>query len=375
MEFTPQKLDKIHRAMQREEVDVLLITRAQDVQYITGYQTQKYYLPTACIVVNGKTPLLLMSNLQKEALGQDSVLSEVRAFNPHSTDTWYPTHSDSFWDHIKDTIHETGMQSGMFGLQQEWLSVRDFEGLKSLLPDAGFRDFSSVLWRLRQVKDAAEINAITHAVRVAEIGIRTALEIVTPEKTEALASVEIESAMRSAGGQLRGIRAAILSGPSARFPFAQPGPHRISSNVPVVIDITVSHSGYFAEVARTVHLGTPTKAQRVLFKNNLNISKAIEANVSPGITIDELVGRVASEVGTQCFQEGVIIPVGSSIGLDLREPPHIMAGNMTALREGMVLSVHPVCYDPRIGSTKIADILHVTEDGCDNLTTLARETM
>ncbi|MDF1538610.1 MAG: Xaa-Pro peptidase family protein [Candidatus Thorarchaeota archaeon] len=375
MEFTPQKLEKVHRAMQREEVDVLLITRAQDVQYITGYQTQKYYLPTACIVVNGKTPLLLISNLQKEALGQDSVMSEVRDFTPHRTDTWYPTHADSFWSHIKETIHETGMQSGMFGLQQEWLSVRDFEGLKSSLPDAGFKDFSSVLWRLRQVKDAAEIDAITQAVRVAEIGIRTALELVTPEKTESLASVEIESAMRSAGGQLRGIRAAILSGSNARFPFAQPGPHRISSSVPVVIDITVSHAGYFAEVARTVHLGTPTKEQRALFEDNLNISKTIEANVAPGITIDELVSRVSSEIGKQCPQEVVIGPLGSSVGLDLREPPPIMAGNMTALRAGMVLSVHPVCYDPNIGSTKIADILHVTEDGCDNLTTLARETM
>jgi len=375
MEFTSQRLEKVHRAMQREEVDVLLLTRAQDVQYLTGYHTQKYYLPTACIVVNGQTPLLLISELQKEALGQDSVMSEVRAFNPDSTDTWYPTHSHSFWDHIKNTMHETGMQSGMIGLQQEWLSVRDFEGLKSFLPDAGFSDFSSVLWRLRQVKDAAEIDAITHAVRVAEIGIRTALEIISTEKSESLASVEIEGAMRAAGGQLRGIRAAVISGANVRFPFGQPGPHRINVTEPVVIDITVSHAGYFAEIARTLHLGTPTKKQRELFEDNLNISKAIEANVAPGITIDELVTRVSSEIERQCPQEGAINPLGSSIGLDLREPPHIMAGNTTALRAGMVLSIHPACYDSDIGSTKIADILHVTENGCEKLTTLARETM
>ena len=375
MEFTPQRLEKVHRAMQREEVDVLLLTRAQDVQYLTGYHTQKYYLPTACIVVNGQTPLLLISELQKEALGQDSVMSEVRAFNPDRTDTWYPTHSHSFWDHIKNTIHETGMQSGMIGLQQEWLSVRDFDGLKSSLPDAGFKDISSVLRRLRQVKDAAEIDAITQAVRIAEIGIRTALEIVSTEKTEFLASVEIEGALRAAGGHLRGIRAAVISGSNARFPFAQPGPHRISSVEPVVIDITVSHAGYFAEIARTVHLGTPTKKQRALFEDNLNISKTIEANVVAGITIDELVSRVSSEIGKQCSQEGIISSMGSSVGLDLREPPHIMTGNMTTLRAGMVLSVHPACYDSNIGSTKIADVLHVTEDGCENLTTLARETM
>jgi Xaa-Pro aminopeptidase len=262
----------------------------------------------------------------------------------------------------------------MIGLQQEWLSVRDFEGLKQSLPDAGFKDFSSVMWRLRQIKDAAEIDAITQAVSIAEIGIRTALEIVSPEKSESDASVEIEAAMRGVGGQRKGIRAAVISGPNARFPFTHPSSRRISFDAPVVIDITVSHNGYFAEVARTVHLGTPSAEHRSLFEENLRISKKIEENIVPGITIDELVKRVTDDMG-KSFPQGVVNPIGSSIGLDLREPPHIMSGNSTALREGMVLSIHPSCYYPSIGSTKIADVLHVTEDSCENLSQLARETM
>ncbi|MHA2425626.1 MAG: M24 family metallopeptidase [Candidatus Thorarchaeota archaeon] len=375
MQFTPQRLDKIHRAMQREEVDALLITRAQDIQYLTGYQTPKYYLPTACIIIKEQTPLLLISELQKEALGQESVLSTIKSFQPDETDTWYPTHSHSFWKHIAETFQESGVEGAMIGLQQEWLSVKDFDGLKHSLPDAGFKDFSSIIWRLRQVKDAAELDSITQAVRIAEIGIRTALEIVSTEKSEADASVEIESAMRGVGGQLKGIRAAVIAGPTARFPFTLPSPRRISADKPVVIDITVSHNGYFAEIARTLHLGTPSDQQRKLFEANLKISKKIEEKITPGITIDELVKRVSSDVGKQFPQEGIVNPIGSSIGLDLREPPHIMSGNTTTLREGMVLSIHPACFDPKVGSTKIADVLHITADGCENLSSLARETM
>ncbi|MHA1909100.1 MAG: M24 family metallopeptidase [Candidatus Thorarchaeota archaeon] len=375
MQFTPQRLEKVHRAMQREEVDALLITRAQDIQYLTGYQSPKYYLPTACIIIKDQTPLLLISELQKEALGQESVLSTIKAFRPDETDIWYPTHSHSFWNHIAATIQEAGVAGAMIGLQQEWLSVKYFEGLKQSLPDAGFKDFSSTLWRLRQVKDAAEIDTITQAVRIAEIGIRTALEIVSQEKSEADASVEIEADMRSAGGQHRGIRAAVIAGANARFPFAKPSPRRISSDEPVVIDITVSHNGYFAEIARTLHLGTPTEEQRSLFEDNLTISTMIEENIAPGITIDELVKRVSSDLGKSFPQEGLVNPMGSSLGLDLREPPHIMSGNTTTLRAGMVLSIHPACFDPAIGSTKIADVLHVTEDGCENLSSIARETM
>ncbi|MFW9933425.1 MAG: M24 family metallopeptidase, partial [Candidatus Thorarchaeota archaeon] len=318
MQFTPQRVDKVHRAMQREDVDLLLITRAQDVQYLTGYQAPKYYLPTACVISQGQTPQLLISDLQQEFLGQDSVMSEVHPFINEDMDAWHPTHSSSFWNHIIEKLLESGRQSGMIGLQQDWLPVKDFDRLKNALPNAGFKDFSPILWRLRQIKDPVEIDMITQAVKIAEIGIMTALEMVSTEKTEADVSIEVESAMRNAGGHLRGIRAAVMSGANARFPFAYPSPQRIRDDEPVVIDITVSHGGYFAEVARTIHLGSPTKRHRELFDTNLQIAEILQKNIVPGITIDDLVKKVVSSVGKRYADCGIIQPLGSSIGLDLR---------------------------------------------------------
>lgn len=375
MQFTPQRVDKVHRAMQREEVDLLLITRAQDVQYLTGYQTPKYYLPTACIIPQGQTPQLLISNLQKEFLGQDSVMSEVHPFINEDTDAWYPTHSMSFWDHIIEKMKQSGKHTGMIGLQQDWLSVKDFDRLKTALPQAGFKDFSNVLWRLRQVKDPIEVDMITQAVKIAEIGIMTALELISTEKSESDVSIEVESAMRNAGGHLRGIRAAIISGSHARFPFAYPGPQRIKDDEPVVIDITVSHNGYFAEIARTIHLGTPSKKQRDIFETNLLITDTIQENIAPGVVIDDLVKSVMTAIGRRYHDYGIAQPLGSAIGLDLREPPHILSGSSTTLRPGMVFSLHPSCYDAKTGGTKIADVIAVTEDGFDSISTLAREIM
>jgi Xaa-Pro aminopeptidase len=375
MQFTPQRLDRVYRAMQHEEVSLLLITRAQDVQYLTGYQTPRPYLPTACIVSVGQAPKLLISELQKEFLGQDSVMSDVHPFVQNDFEFWNPSHGPSFWSHIIETIRSTGNGSGIIGLQEDWLSVKDFDYLKASLPSAGFRDFSSSLWKLRQVKDAAEIDIITQAARIAEIGVRTALEIVSIEKSESDVSVEIESAMRTAGGHLKGIRAAVISGPRARYPFAYPGPQRIRNDQPVVIDITVSHGGYFAEVARTIHLGRPTSMQRDLFQDNVRIVESIESNMIPGVTIDELVKTVDKDIKGECSDSGVTKPLGSSIGLDLREPPHILLGNSVSLRPGMVFSVYPSCYDAKAGVSKVADVFYVTENGCESISTLARETV
>ncbi len=359
--------------MQHEEVDLLLITRTQDVQYLTGYQAQKKYLPTACIVSANDIPRLLISEMQSELLGQNSVMSEIRPFTNNDTDTWYPQHSTAFWDHVVSEIAATGMQSGMIGLQLEWLSVREFERLKAALPEAGFKDFSSSLWKLRQIKDPSEIDMISNAVRIAEIGIMTALEIVSPEKSEIDVSIEVESAMRNAGGHLRGIRAAILSGKSARFPIATPGPQRLSDDELVVIDITVSHRGYFAEVARTIHLGKPSKMQNEMFQTNLRVFEAIQQHLAPGVLVDELAQNAVSVAEGVCSHRNILQPLGSSIGLDLREPPHILLGGQTTLRPGMVFSIHPSCYDPSLGGSKIADVVFITEDGYESSNTLARD--
>jgi Xaa-Pro aminopeptidase len=263
----------------------------------------------------------------------------------------------------------------MIGLQQDWLSVHDFEKLKNALPDAGFKDFSSMLWRLRQVKDAAEIDAISQATKIAEIGVMTALELVSTEKSEADVSIEVESAMRKAGGHHRGIRAAVLSGTSARFPFAYPGPQRINDDVPVVIDVTVSHLGYFSEIARTIHLGKPSKNQRELFDTNLRLLEKLEEELSAHTPINELVRKVDAIMTDKSVGQNVLLPYGSAIGLDLHEPPHLIVESNDTLRPGMVISVHPTCYDEKVGCTKLSDIFVISEDGCGSISTLAREIM
>ena len=375
MQFTPQRLDRVYRAMRREEIDSLVITRRQDVQYLTGYRCTGQSVPVGCIISENHQPQLIISEFREDTLVGESILAKVHTFSSSLTDDWYRAQGHSYWKAIINAINELNLSRGMIGLQFDWLSVRELDTLKTSLPDAGFRDFSQQLWRLRYLKDAAEIDAIRQAVNVAEIGVRTALEIVASGKSEDQAALEIESAMRGAGGQQRGIRAAVLSGERARYPFAQPGASRIRSEDFVVLDITVSHSGYFAEVARTIHLGQPTDQQRKLFEYVLNSMKIAEKAMHPEISFEDLTKQILKKSGRIFPTDTLIQPLGSSIGLDLREPPYITADNSFSLKEGMVLTLHPTGFAAGVGSVKIADVFLVTSDGVENLASLARETM
>ncbi|MHA1637836.1 MAG: M24 family metallopeptidase [Candidatus Thorarchaeota archaeon] len=375
MQYAPHRLELIHRAMKRDEIDALVITRAKDVLYATGYSTPTDTSPSGCIIVDGEPPLLLISESQRAAINTEHITTRLSLFKDDYTDTRNPYRNRTFLDQVVGIINEYGKGSGMIGIQQEWFSVKAFDHLKSKIPEAGFKDFSQTILKLRQIKDAAEIDTITKAVRLAEIGIRTALELISPGKTGHEISVEIESAIRRAGSHLRGTRAAVLSGATARFPFSQPSLDRISSNTPVVIDITVNESNYYANISRTLHPGTPSESQRKLFESGILISETLEENMMPDALVSDVaelvIKRIEGDYGIETFSQ----PLGSSIGLDLLEPPYIHPGNKTILREGMTFSVHPSCYLKEVGSIRIADVYLITSTGCKNLSSIARETM
>lgn len=375
MQFTPQRLDRLYRSMRREEIDSLIITRRQDIQYLTGYQCTGHSVPVGCIISENHQPQLIISEFREDTLIGESILAKVHTFSSRLTDDWYRAQGHSYWNAIINTINDLNLSKGMIGLQFDWLSVRELDTLKASLPDAGFRDFSQHLWKLRYIKDAAEIDAIRQAVDIAEIGVRTALETVASGKSEDQASLEIESAMRGAGGQKRGIRAAVLSGDRARYPFAQPGTSRIRSEDFVVLDITVSYSGYFAEVARTIHLGQPTGQQRKLFEYVLNSMKVAEKAMYPEVSFADLTKQILKKSGKSFPIDTLIQPLGSSIGLDLREPPYITSENTFSLKEGMVFTLHPTGFASEVGAVKVADVFLVTSDGIENLGSLSRETL
>ncbi|OLS30975.1 MAG: Xaa-Pro dipeptidase [Candidatus Thorarchaeota archaeon AB_25] len=375
MQFTPQRLDKVYRAMRREEIDALLVTRRQDVQYLTGYQYGGVNVPIGCLISEDHQPQLILPDKHELISSRESVMAKKRPFNETTSEGWSRSRGTAFWAQTTGILKELGLTSSMIGLQHDWLSVREFEKLKQALPEAGFKDFSPSLWKLRYIKDAAEIDAIRKAVNIGEIGVRTALEIVATGKSEEEVSLEIESAMRGVGGQQRGIRAAVLSGAQAHLPFAEPGASRISGDQLVVLDIIVSHSGYFGEVARTIHLGKPSDKQRKLFEYVSNAVRLLDKRLKPEAQIKDVAGKTLKKVGKSFPPDTIVQPLGNSIGLDLYEPPYIVPDVQQSLRAGMVFSIHPTGFAAGVGAVKIADVFLITEDGCENLTTLARETM
>ena len=112
-----------------------------------------------------------------------------------------------------------------------------------------------------------------------------------------------------------------------------------------------------------------------MMQKNHAVCDLLEQEMRPNVKISDLMEKVNDKINLDKIEYRLIGSVGNSIGLDLREPPLLDSSNTTSLREGMIFSVHPTFYDEKSGSVKNADVFRITEDGCENLSTISRETM
>ena len=146
---------------------------------------------------------------------------------------------------------------------------------------------------------------------------------------------------------------------------------------------------YYGDLTRTVLKGTPTDAQQKIYdtvKKGQRIAlEMISADVS-GKDVHEAIEAYFEEQGYKTGHDdqgrnvGFFHGTGHSVGLEVHDKgPGITRGRPTdrekpaKLQPGLVVTVEPGLYYPDIGGVRIEDIVHVTKDGIENLTTLPKE--
>ena len=126
MQFTPQRLEKVLKSMQRDGIDALVVTRRQDVQYLTGYRHQGVNVPIACVISEGYQPQVIIPDLQELVTSRESIMGKLRHYSESPIEGWSRTRGGAFWDKVTGLLRELGQAGGMIGLQHDWLSVREF---------------------------------------------------------------------------------------------------------------------------------------------------------------------------------------------------------------------------------------------------------
>lgn len=379
------RVARARAAMERDGLDALLLTAKENVIYFSGIRTIGWaskHRPMGVIVpaaADAPVVMILPETLQSVAQ-TSSWITELRPWGG-----W--RNPDAPRDPIAAfarACSELGLSAGAaIGLelgygQRLGMSQEDFGGLRDALSESTLTDATSLLWSLRTIKSPAEVEALRAACEATDRAFARGFEALHAGMTERELAGVVMSELSLASHELPGF-VMIRSGVE-KYAMVNVEPYE-KQMVPgdlVVLDVGANHHYYWSDFMRMASIGEPTAEQRRFIDANLAAQQAGIDVIRPGIALGDIFAACHEVLVDAGLAEHVssLERVGHGVGLDMHEPPSIERGSTVPVEEGMVLTVEPIFWDKpdgRIGNFAIEDMVVVTSDGSELLSSYPRE--
>ncbi len=227
--------------------------------------------------------------------------------------------------------------------------------------------------RLRARKDPEELDRVRAAAALADAALLEVLERGLAGRTERDVALDVEVAMRRLGAEAVSFPPIVAAGEYGARPHASPRDVEIPAGTLCVIDWGAQLDGYASDCTRTYATGDVDARDREVFELVRAAQAAALGAVRPGPTgreVDAVARAVIDAAGhAEHFGHGL----GHGVGLEVHEGPRLSKQGEDALAEGMVVTVEPGVYVPGAVGVRIEDLVIVTDDGCEVVSSLPKE--
>ena len=229
---------------------------------------------------------------------------------------------------------------------------------------------SQALYDLRTVKEPEEIVKIKAAQALAEEALSRLLEKLRAGMTEREVAIELDFHMRRLGAEDLSFETIALTGAHTSMPHGVPDDRTVEPDSFVLMDFGAVVDGYHSDMTRTVCVGTPTEEMREIYHIVRTAQNAGLAAARPGITGKELDAAARDIIKDAGYGDAFGQSLGHGVGLEIHEFPVASPAREQILAPGNVVTVEPGIYLPGKFGIRIEDFVHITENGCENLTNI-----
>lgn len=338
--------------------EALFITRPENRAYLSGFTGSFGYL----LITGREAVLFTDSRYLEQAAQQAPGWKVIRLQRP-------------FEQSVIPEIKRLGLAS--IGFEADHLSYSDYSFWTETIKETRWLPAPNLTARLRQRKDAAEVEAVRAAVTIAARAFDDLLGRLKPGMTEREAAAELEFWMRKFGADAIAFDTIVASGVRGALPHGRATDKPIEAGELVTFDFGARVNGYNSDITRTVFVGgggkQPSQRQRQIYQLVLEAQLAGIEAVRPGAAanqVDQAARAVFEKAG---LGEYYLHSTGHNLGREVHETPFMAPNDTSLLEAGMVLTVEPGLYFSDWGGVRIEDDLLVTAEGAEVLPQISKE--
>jgi len=273
-------------------------------------------------------------------------------------------------DSLMDIIEKEFIEN--IGFESKNLSYYNVENYKNKLK-VEMVPLTDIVEEYRARKKKYEITKIKKAVKIAEKSLKNVKDYISQNITEKKFAALLEFEMLGNGAEDKAFPTIVASGIRGSIIHGKASNNKISRDSAVLIDFGCVADGYCSDKTVTIIMNKSCNN----LKNVYNIVKdaknfAIE-NIKPGKYAKDIDKIARDYIEKKGFGKYFLHSLGHGVGLDVHEKPTLSPLSEDILEQGMVITVEPGIYISGEFGVRLEDMVHITENGAEIITTLAED--
>ena len=374
-----QRIVNVRRRMERDALDVLVISDPCNMYYLTGYEAWSFYVPQYLIVCLSGRPVWLGREMDVRGallttwLDNDCIESYadsfVQAENRHPAEV------------LCSVLADLGVSKGRIGLEYSnyYLTATAYQTIVSLLPNAIVCDASLLVNWVRLVKSDAELDVMREAATLVENAMQVAVSKINPGLRQSVLAGEIYRALiggtEEFGGQYASSPPFMPSGERYATPHLSWTDRCYADNTSTNFELVASRHRYHVPLSRSVFIGKPPMRLQALESAALEGLDAALSIIRPGVLAADI--EAAWQNGASRYKVQKNARCGYPIGIAY--PPtfgeqtvSLRPEDMTVLKKGMAFHLMTGVWQ-ELRSIVITEPFVVTDNGVELLCSFPRK--
>ncbi|WP_106587972.1 M24 family metallopeptidase [Salsuginibacillus halophilus] len=373
MNYTKQK-------MLEYGTEVLIVSNPSNMFYLTGYNAWSFYVHQVVVVmIDVDQPIWIGREMDAHSAQVTTWLDDNHII-PYPDEFVQSTIRHPM-DYVANILSELGQGERKIGLEMDafYFTAMCYERMLQELPNAEFKNASTLTNWVRVIKSEREIDYMRKAAGIVENAVQAAydtLDVGVRENDVAAAVYHAQIAgTKDAFGDYTSIVPMLPTSENTASPHLTWSDREYKYGDYLTLEIAGAHRRYHSPIARTMAIGdAPQKVKDLSNVVKEGINETL-ASIKPGMTAEDVESVWRNQIAKHGVEKDSRL--GYSIGCSF--PPDwgehtisLRPGDLSVLQPNMTFHLMPGIWMDDYG-VEITESILVTEDGCETLADVSRD--